>query len=113
MWTLAKRFRGRGARTAILSNGGPEVTAGLRARRRLEEWFDVVIVSCEVGVCKPDLRIYQLCLSRLGVEPPEALFVDDRQENVEAAATLGLQTVHFTGDHLLPEIRARIEARNS
>jgi putative hydrolase of the HAD superfamily len=113
MWSLVKRFRARGARTAILSNGGPEVTAGLRARRRLEEWFDVVIVSCEVGVCKPDPRIYQLCLSRLDVEPGEALFVDDRVENVQAAAALGLQTVHYTGDHLLPEIRARIEARNS
>jgi putative hydrolase of the HAD superfamily len=113
MWTLAKRFRTRDARTAILSNGGPEVTAGLRARRRLEEWFDAVIVSCEVGVCKPDPRIYQVCLSRLDVEPGEALFVDDRVENVEAAAALGLQTVHYTGDHLLPEIRARIEARNS
>lgn len=113
MWALAKRFRERGGRTAILSNGGPEVTAGLRARRPLEAWFDAVIVSCEVGVCKPDPRIFELCLSRLGVEPAEALFVDDRLENVEAAATLGLQTVHYTGDHLLHEIRARIEARNS
>lgn len=105
VWTLAKCFRAQGGRTAILSNGGPEVTAGLRARRRLEDWFDVVIVSCEVGVCKPDPRIYELCLSRLGVEPAEALFVDDREENVEAAAKLGMQTVHYTGDHLLPEIR--------
>ena len=110
LWTLAKRFHDRGGRTAILSNGGPEVTAGLRARRPLEEWFDVVVVSYEVGVCKPDPRIYEICLSRLGVEPGEALFVDDRLENVEAAANLGLQTVHFTGDHALTEIRGRVEA---
>ena len=69
-------------------------------------------MSCEVSVCKPDPRIYELCLSRLGVEPGEALFIDDRVENIEAAAALGLQTVHFTGDHLLAEIRARIEPGN-
>ena len=111
MWAVAKAFRARGGRTAILSNGGPEITAGLRARRRLEDWFDVVVVSYEVGVCKPDPRIYEVCLSRLGVDAPQALFVDDRAENVDAAAKLGLQTVHFTSDGLLPEIRARIDGR--
>jgi putative hydrolase of the HAD superfamily len=110
VWALARRFREKGGRTAILSNGGPEVTAGLRARRRLDDWFDVVIVSYEVGVCKPDPRIYELCLSRLGVGARDALFVDDRLENVEAAAKLGLQTLHFTGDDVLAELRARIEA---
>jgi putative hydrolase of the HAD superfamily len=98
MWVLAQSFRGGGGRTAFLSNGVPEAMAQIRAERPLERWFDVVVVSCEVGVAKPDPRIYKICLSRLGVEPNHALFVDDRLENIDAAATLGIQTFHFTTD---------------
>ena len=61
-------------------------------------WFDVVVVSYEVGLAKPDPRIFELCLSRLGAQAGEALFVDDRAENVAAAERLGLRTLLFTGD---------------
>jgi len=97
MWVLARSFRG-GGRTAFLSNGVPEAMARIRAERPLERWFDVVVVSCEVGVAKPDPLIYKICLSRLGVEPNHALFVDDRLENIDAAARLGIQTFHFASD---------------
>jgi len=97
VWTLARLFRDAGGRTAFLSNGVPEVMARIRADRPLEGWFDVVVVSCEVGVAKPDPVIFQLCLTRLGVEPAQVLFVDDRIENLEGAARLGLQTCHFIG----------------
>jgi len=63
----------------------------------LERWFDVVIVSCEVGVAKPDPVIFQMCLTRLGVKSSQVLFVDDRIENIEGAARLGIQTFHFIG----------------
>ena len=111
MWTLAKRFRDRGGRTAVLSNGVVDVTAAIRARRSLESWFDVVVVSCEVGCAKPDPQIYRLCLSRLAVDAADALFVDDRLENVEAAAALGLQTLHFVGTDALDRLRALIGDR--
>src|SRR5438552_11618932 len=52
VWDIAAAFRGRGHRTAMLSNGVPEIIARVRAARPLENWFDVVIVSCEVGWCK-------------------------------------------------------------
>ena len=98
MWLLAQSFRSGGGRTAFLSNGGPEAMARIRAERPLERWFDVVVVSCEVGFAKPDPRIYERCLSRLGVEPSHALFVDDRLENIAAAARLGILTFHFASD---------------
>jgi len=41
-----------------------------------------VVISCEVGLSKPDPRIYQLCLDRLGLAAPATLFVDDRADNV-------------------------------
>src|SRR2546427_4548976 len=54
MWVLAQSFRVSGGRTAFLSNGVPEAMARIRAERPVERWFDVVVVSCEVGVAKPD-----------------------------------------------------------
>jgi putative hydrolase of the HAD superfamily len=98
VWDLARSFRGAGGRTAFLSNGVPEIMARLRAERPLDRWFDVVVVSYEVGLAKPDRRIFELCLSRLGAQPGETLFVDDREDNVAAAERLGLRAFLFTGD---------------
>jgi len=112
VWDLARSFRAGGGRTAFLSNGVPETMTRLRAERPLDRWFDVVVVSYEVGLAKPDPRIFELCLSRLGAHPREALFVDDRAENVAAAERLGIRTFHFTGDdasaRLMDAVRSRI-----
>ena len=64
-----------------------------------------MVASCEVGSNKPDRRIYDACLARLGVAPGRALFVDDSSANVEAAAALGLRTLHFAADGSTPELR--------
>jgi len=104
MWMLARSFRDGGGRTAFLSNGVPEAMVRIRADRPLEAWFDTVVVSCEVGIAKPDPAIYRLCLSRIGTRPHDALFVDDRPENLEAATWLGLQTFHFTGDEAVTRL---------
>ena len=105
-WALARAFRAGGRRTAFLSNGVPEVIARLRAERALDACFDVVVVSSAVGLTKPDPRIYTLCLERLGTVPERTLFVDDRAENIEAAARLGIRTLHFAGDDALDRLRA-------
>nr|XP_042708386.1 acyl-CoA dehydrogenase family member 10 isoform X4 [Chrysemys picta bellii] len=52
-----------------------------------------VIESCREGICKPDPRIYTLCLERLGVQPKESIFLDDIGQNLKAAAQLGIKTV--------------------
>ncbi len=57
--------------------------------------FDVTIFSAEVRLAKPDERIYRLILDQLGVTAGEAVFIDDYLPNVEAAAALGLHTIHF------------------
>lgn len=98
VWDLAAEFKAGGGRTAILSNGVPEVMDRVRSERTLSRWFDVVIVSYEVGCTKPDPRIYQTCLAALGVAAESTLFVDDRRANLEAAVALGIQTFHFTDD---------------
>ena len=106
VWALAARFRAAGGRTALLSNSGPEVMARVRAEHPLEARFDVVVISCEVGLAKPDPRIFRLCLERLGLSAGAALFVDDRADNVEAAAGVGLQTLRFEGPDALDRLRA-------
>jgi HAD superfamily hydrolase (TIGR01509 family) len=108
VWALAADFRGAGGRTALLSNSGPEVMARVRADHALEARFDAVIISCEVGLAKPDPRIFRLCLERLGLPPHDALFVDDRLDNTEAAARIGLRALQYAGADALDRLRALI-----
>ena len=88
-------LRGRGVRTAILSNdpGGP----GADRLRELGggRFVDEVVLSGDVGVAKPDPRSYLLVAQRLGLEPAQCVFVDDREENIDAASKEGLATVLF------------------
>jgi len=108
VWEITAAFRARGGRTAMLSNGVHEIIARIRAGRHLDTWFDAVVVSCEVGHCKPDPAIYRICLDRLGCTAADTLFVDDRVENLEAAAAEGLKTLHFTGDASVQTLRERL-----
>lgn len=108
VWDLALEFKTAGGRTAILSNGVPEVMDRVRLERTLPKWFDVVTVSYEVGCTKPDPRIYQACLSALGVAAETSLFVDDRRANIDAAAALGLQTFHFTDDSSVEGLKTMV-----
>ncbi len=71
------------------------------ARENTQEYvnadvFDVRVFSAEEGTRKPDPEIYRRALSRLGVAPAEAIFVDDRLKNVEGARQVGMRTLHFT-----------------
>jgi len=97
MWGVARAFKTEIGRTAMLSNCTREILARIRRDRAPEECFDVVVASCEVGCVKPAARIYETCLSRLHVAPQEALFVDDRADNLATAARLGMHTFHFNG----------------
>lgn len=59
-------------------------------------------------MAKPDPRIFRLCLGRLGLPAAAALFVDDRADNVEAAARVGLQTLQFDGADALERLRTLV-----
>jgi len=104
-WEIAMQFRQQGGRLAMLSNGVPEIVSRIRAERDLPQLFDVVVISYEVALAKPEPEIYRLTLNRLGVLPGDTLFVDDRPENVDAAASLGIRTMQFTGDGSVEELR--------
>jgi putative hydrolase of the HAD superfamily len=73
--------------------------SGLReyiTRQKFEDVFDEMIISAEVGLMKPDARIYRLALERMGVQAEESVFVDDVLVNVEAARSIGMSAIQFT-----------------
>lgn len=107
-----RALRGTGTATAVVSN----TWSGLRARMAAAGVLDVadeLVLSCEVGCAKPDRRIYEIALSRLGVAPEAALFVDDVPVNVDAARALGMAGHVHRGDRGVEGVRetlARIDA---
>jgi putative hydrolase of the HAD superfamily len=93
-----RSLRGEGYRTALVTNNAREFRESWRSLLPLEELFDVVVDSSEVGVRKPDPAIFHLALERIGgVAPQRAIFLDDYAGNVEAARRLGMQGV-LVGD---------------
>ena len=91
---VIEELKERGIRCYILSNMSKEFYAEL-LKFPVFEHFDGAVVSYQERVNKPDRRIYEIILSRYGLEPSETVFADDKIANTEAAAALGLHTVTF------------------
>lgn len=81
-------------RTGIISNAWPDLHDYFRIHG-LTDAFDVIIGSADAGMVKPDPRIYELALQRVGAQAAEAAFVDDMGINVEAASKLGMHGIQF------------------
>jgi len=82
-------------KTALLSNAWDDLRDVLANSWRIIDAFDEAIISAEVGVVKPEARIYQIALDRLAVNANEAVFVDDFVENVTGARQVGMHAIHF------------------
>jgi len=63
--------------------------------QKIDDAFDHMIISAEIGVMKPEPRIYQIALEQAGVRPDEAVFVDDFIENIKGCEALGMYGIHF------------------
>ncbi len=85
----------RRVRVGMITNAWPGIRRYLETEFQIADAFDPLIVSAEVGVAKPDPRIYQLALERLGVDASAAVFVDDFEANVAGARWVGMQAVQF------------------
>ena len=95
LFAFMRALHGRGYRMAILTNNVREWEPLWRSMLPVDEIFELVIDSGFEGVRKPDPRIYEVTLERLGVAPAAALFIDDTEINCDAARTLGMQAVWF------------------
>jgi putative hydrolase of the HAD superfamily len=83
-------------KTALLSNASSTSLDPYLSPQQMERLFDVVVVSAEVGMIKPDPRIFQLTADRLGMLPGECFFIDDIERNVTAARECGMRSTVFT-----------------
>jgi putative hydrolase of the HAD superfamily len=100
-WPVVHRvreLRASGLRLAILTNNVREFAGTWKTTFPVSELFDVVVDSSEVGIRKPDPRVYGLTCERLGVDPEAAVFLDDLPVNVAAARAVGMEAVHVDGD---------------
>lgn len=82
--------------TGLISNAWLELRELLESHWHIDDAFDDLVISAEVGLAKPDPAIYRLALERLEVEADRAVFVDDFKHNIVAAVDIGMHTVHFT-----------------
>lgn len=86
----------RGLKTAILSNMGDSVHVSIEKAYDWIQRFDVRVWSYELKVAKPDRKIYEHVLEKLGTPAEETLFLDDKPENIEAAQALGMKGIVFS-----------------
>jgi putative hydrolase of the HAD superfamily len=99
---VVRELRSRGVRTALISNCSHS-TRPIVDRLGLEDEFDATLLSFEIGLHKPDPRIYREALRRLGdVAPGRAVFVDDQTEYCDGAAALGIETYLIVRDGEAP-----------
>jgi len=91
MLDLIRSLRQAGLKTALLSNSWG---AGDYPRHLFPGLFDVVVISAEVGMRKPEERIFRHAAALLGLEPQECVFIDDLEANVAAAEAVGLVGLH-------------------
>ena len=107
MFDLVTRLR-RTYKAAVLSNFTHEWLEPIFDKYDLWRYFDAVIISSRERVIKPEPEIYLRTLRRLEIEPDEAIFIDDREENVIAASALKIDGILFTGEAELERaLRAR------
>jgi putative hydrolase of the HAD superfamily len=90
-----RKLHGRGYKLAICTNNVREWEPLWRPKVPIDGLFDLVVDSAFVGSRKPEPRIYQLTLERLGVRASEALFIDDIEANCLAAEALGIAAIWF------------------
>jgi len=82
-------------KVGLLSNAWDDLRQTMHERWNMDVLFDDLVISAEVGMVKPDPRIFHYALERLGVQPKEAVFIDDTLVNVEAAHRQGLEAIQF------------------
>lgn len=92
---ILRELKQAGYRLYGLSNWSAETFRRVRHRYPHFDWFDDIVLSGEEKMIKPDPGIYRALLKRVGLPADRCLFVDDSRINIDAAAALGFQTIHF------------------
>ncbi len=94
--SLVSSLKNKGYKIALLSNTEMPMVDFFREKNY--GFFDLTVFSCVEGVIKPDTKIYEITLDRLKTKPSESVFIDDKEENIDAAKNLGINTILFETD---------------
>ena len=110
MVEAVRRARGGGVRTGLISNSWGE---GLSYdTSMLEELFDGIVISGDVGMHKPEPEIFELGAGRIGVPASDCVFVDDLRENCAGAEAVGMTAIlHRGADSTLPRLEELLGLR--
>ncbi len=109
MLEAVQRIRARGLKTAALTNNWQD-EGSEEGTRALRPHFDAFVESSVVGLRKPDPRIYQHACDELGVQPAEAVFLDDIGRNLKTARQLGMATIKVDDpDQALAELERLLD----
>ncbi len=104
VFSLVRQYKQRGYKLALLSNTEAPVAAYIRKQPSFDI-FDKLIMSCEIGLIKPNREMFEFALKTMNIAADEAVFIDDRQVNIDGAQALGIQSFLFKdsiSDILLP-----------
>jgi len=107
---LMKELKESGFTVAVLSNIGQDLLDRVKDTLPVFTLPDVAVYSCEVNTVKPEEKMYRLLVSRLDCKAEELVFFDDKEANVEAACTLGIQALLWKGPE---DARKNLEALGS
>ncbi|WP_309417935.1 HAD family phosphatase [Telmatospirillum sp.] len=92
---MVRTARTTGLKVAVLSNIQFDMLSFVRKNHLWFSEFDVQVFSCELRIAKPSSGIFLHTAKLLGVHPTEALFIDDRQPNIDGAERVGMKTMLF------------------
>jgi epoxide hydrolase-like predicted phosphatase len=102
MIDAVRRARAAGVPTGLISNSWGGTTYD---NANIDELFDAVVISGEVGLHKPEPEIFHMGAERLGVAPEECVFVDDLRENCVGAEAVGMTAIlHRGAEGTVPEL---------
>ena len=93
---LAHDLQRAGHRIAVLSNAPDDLRERFLSNLPVEIDWDAIVVSGEIGLRKPDPRIFHHAADAVGLPPEQCFFVDDIEENVHGAQAVGMRAFHFT-----------------
>jgi putative hydrolase of the HAD superfamily len=107
MYVLIDQLKENGIRVGMLSNIDDRYTKLIRDFGFYEP-FKPCLLSCEMGLEKPDPKAYELLLKTMNLPAEEIVFIDDKEENVEAAKTMGIDAILFSSE---PQLRNELSKR--
>jgi 2-haloacid dehalogenase len=107
---ILEELRAAGHELHALTNWSAEKFPVARERYAFLTWFGEILVSGEHGLIKPDARIFELLLERIGHAAGDCIYIDDNAKNVEAAAALGFAAVRFESPEQLRHDLVRLGA---